>query len=247
MKDYNTNHKGKRDGGGYKGGSKSYGQGGGYRDRDSGNRGRDDGPKTMHSATCSDCGKQAQVPFRPTGEKPVFCSDCFGAKKDGGNFGRDNNRRDSRDNRDSRDSRGPQRDFRAPTPRDTRAPSKSNDTGKLQKQIDALHAKMDKVMSALGVHTAEPTHTQTSASNDTKKVEKRAAPAKGELKAAIAKAIPEKTTKKAPKKTAAKKVTKKAAPKKPVAKKVAAKKDAPKKTVVKKVAKKAPAKKASKK
>ncbi|CAN5164911.1 hypothetical protein BH09PAT1_BH09PAT1_6630 [soil metagenome] len=34
------------------------------------------GPQ-MHSATCSRCGKACMVPFRPTGNRPVFCSDCF--------------------------------------------------------------------------------------------------------------------------------------------------------------------------
>jgi CxxC-x17-CxxC domain-containing protein len=35
------------------------------------------GPREMHAATCSACGKSCQVPFQPTGEKPVYCSDCF--------------------------------------------------------------------------------------------------------------------------------------------------------------------------
>jgi CxxC-x17-CxxC domain-containing protein len=33
--------------------------------------------REMFSATCSNCGKEAQVPFRPTSGKPVYCSDCF--------------------------------------------------------------------------------------------------------------------------------------------------------------------------
>jgi len=36
----------------------------------------------MHTATCAECGKSCEVPFRPTGNKPVYCSDCF--KKNGG-------------------------------------------------------------------------------------------------------------------------------------------------------------------
>ncbi len=44
------------------------GGGGGYRDR---------GPREMFAATCSNCGREAQVPFRPTSGKPVYCSDCF--------------------------------------------------------------------------------------------------------------------------------------------------------------------------
>lgn len=39
---------------------------------------------TFHKAVCADCKKTCEVPFRPNGEKPVFCRDCFGDKKDGG-------------------------------------------------------------------------------------------------------------------------------------------------------------------
>jgi len=59
----------------------SYGAGGGYSAggySDSGGYGsRDRGPREMFSATCSQCGREAQVPFRPTSGKPVYCSDCF--------------------------------------------------------------------------------------------------------------------------------------------------------------------------
>jgi CxxC-x17-CxxC domain-containing protein len=56
-------------GGGGGGGGGGYGGGGGgYRDR---------GPREMFAATCSNCGREAQVPFRPTSGKPVYCSDCF--------------------------------------------------------------------------------------------------------------------------------------------------------------------------
>jgi CxxC-x17-CxxC domain-containing protein len=48
--------------------------GGGY---SSGGGGYDRGPREMFSATCSSCGREAQVPFRPTSGKPVYCSDCF--------------------------------------------------------------------------------------------------------------------------------------------------------------------------
>jgi CxxC-x17-CxxC domain-containing protein len=55
-------------GGGYSsGGSYSSGGGGGY----------DRGPREMFTATCSNCGNEARVPFRPTSGKPVYCSDCF--------------------------------------------------------------------------------------------------------------------------------------------------------------------------
>ncbi len=62
-------------GGGY-GGSSSYGSGGGY-GGGGGYGERERGPREMFSATCSNCGKEAMVPFRPTSGKPVYCSDCF--------------------------------------------------------------------------------------------------------------------------------------------------------------------------
>jgi len=56
-------------GGGYSSGAGSYGGGGGG--------GYERAPREMFSATCSNCGREAQVPFRPTSGKPVYCSDCF--------------------------------------------------------------------------------------------------------------------------------------------------------------------------
>lgn len=44
------------------------------------NRGSD--RPTMHPAVCSSCGKNCQVPFKPTGSKPIYCSECF--EKNGG-------------------------------------------------------------------------------------------------------------------------------------------------------------------
>ncbi|MBU1091379.1 hypothetical protein KKA27_00730 [Patescibacteria group bacterium] len=39
--------------------------------------GRDGDKPAMHKATCSECGVGCEIPFRPTGERPVFCSNCF--------------------------------------------------------------------------------------------------------------------------------------------------------------------------
>ncbi len=40
----------------------------------------------MHPAVCSNCGKDCEVPFRPSNGKPVYCKECFGDKRnsDGG-------------------------------------------------------------------------------------------------------------------------------------------------------------------
>jgi CxxC-x17-CxxC domain-containing protein len=73
-------------GGGYSaGGGYGSGGGGGYSSGGGGGGGygRDRGPREMFSATCSNCGKEAQVPFRPTSGKPVYCSDCFRSQRGG--------------------------------------------------------------------------------------------------------------------------------------------------------------------
>ena len=38
-------------------------------------------PRPMFSATCAGCGREAMVPFQPTGSKPVYCSDCFTSRR----------------------------------------------------------------------------------------------------------------------------------------------------------------------
>jgi len=35
------------------------------------------GERQYYTATCSRCGVETQVPFKPTGVKPVYCRDCF--------------------------------------------------------------------------------------------------------------------------------------------------------------------------
>jgi CxxC-x17-CxxC domain-containing protein len=62
---------------GYGGGGGGY-SAGGYGDSGGGGGGyRSSAPREMFDATCSNCGKDAKVPFRPTNGKPVYCSDCF--------------------------------------------------------------------------------------------------------------------------------------------------------------------------
>jgi len=39
------------------------------------------GPREMHKAVCADCGKECEVPFKPTEGRPVFCKECFMKKK----------------------------------------------------------------------------------------------------------------------------------------------------------------------
>ena len=85
------------------------------------------GDREMHSAVCSNCGKSCEVPFEPTGSKPVYCFDCF--KKMGG--GRDSNRFQDR---------GPRRGEPRP---------QSNE------QLDSINQKLDKILELLTVSPAK--------------------------------------------------------------------------------------------
>ena len=48
----------------------------------------------MHKAVCAECGRECEVPFKPNGSRPIYCSNCFEAQ--GG--GKDRPQRDSRSN-----------------------------------------------------------------------------------------------------------------------------------------------------
>jgi CxxC-x17-CxxC domain-containing protein len=59
-------------GGGGRAGGSDYGGGGGGARK----------PREMFQATCSACGKVAEVPFQPRGDKPVYCRDCFASRQE---------------------------------------------------------------------------------------------------------------------------------------------------------------------
>ncbi len=64
-------------GGGYSGGGYSSG---GYERRE----------REMFPAVCAQCGKATQVPFQPSGDRPVYCSDCYSSQRSsngGGGYG----------------------------------------------------------------------------------------------------------------------------------------------------------------
>ena len=78
----NDKYSGRRSGGNRFSGSRS--------DRDRSDR----GSSTMHDAVCDECGRECKVPFRPSGEKPIYCSSCF--EKQGNGISRNDSRRDDR-------------------------------------------------------------------------------------------------------------------------------------------------------
>lgn len=54
------------------GGGTSYQRGGSFGSRPE---------RAMHPATCSACGRETTVPFVPSSDKPVYCSDCFQSRR----------------------------------------------------------------------------------------------------------------------------------------------------------------------
>ncbi len=40
--------------------------------------------KAMHPATCAECKKECLLPFKPNGDRPVYCKECFAQRKTGG-------------------------------------------------------------------------------------------------------------------------------------------------------------------
>lgn len=82
-----------------------------------------DGPRSMHSATCDDCGQRCEVPFKPNGKKPIFCSNCF--KKDG----------DSAPKRSYGDA----------------GPARERSSSDLQDQLRTINSKLDAIIRALDV------------------------------------------------------------------------------------------------
>jgi CxxC-x17-CxxC domain-containing protein len=42
------------------------------------------GPREMHKATCGECKKECEVPFKPREDRPVYCKDCFAKRKSAG-------------------------------------------------------------------------------------------------------------------------------------------------------------------
>ncbi len=130
------------------GGGGNRGGGGGFRGGNGGGgrpsfRGGDRGEVTMHKAVCDECKKSCEVPFRPSGDKPVYCSDCFSSKREDGDRGGDRGpRRDFGD-------RGPKRDFN-----DRPAPSFAKQASvpasdAVTKQLSEISTKLDRLTSAI--------------------------------------------------------------------------------------------------
>jgi len=156
--------------------------GGGRSERRSNDRSSSFGEKQMFEAVCSDCGKDCEVPFRPTSEKPVYCSDCFGK-----------------------------------TERGDRGAGRSNAGGSDQykKQFEMLNNKMDSILKLLSANSSTKTSSEKTVKEEKPvvKEEKKVAEKKVEKKKEVAKEVVAKKVV-AKKEVAVKKEVKKAVAKK---------------------------------
>jgi len=37
--------------------------------------------RQMYPAVCASCGKETTVPFQPSGDRPVYCRDCYSSQR----------------------------------------------------------------------------------------------------------------------------------------------------------------------
>jgi CxxC-x17-CxxC domain-containing protein len=103
---------------------------GGDRDRDF------QGPE-LYQTTCSDCGSDCEVPFKPNGKKPVLCHSCY---RNAGTEGYAPRRREDRSK--GRDS-SPREYSKGP------AAASNKSFEKLEKQFEMLNSKLDQILKAL--------------------------------------------------------------------------------------------------
>jgi len=84
----------------------------------------------LHQATCDKCGRTCDLPFKPTGGKPVYCRSCFRAGA----------------NTESRPDFGKAEGSRNEKFESNDAPSVTHE------DIAAINKKLDKIMKALQIN-----------------------------------------------------------------------------------------------
>jgi len=217
-------------GGGFKKGAPKFGGKKKFKDdkKYGGGKSREERPAgaaaELFPATCSECGKSCEVPFRPSSDKPVYCSTCFGMKKSANESRGTNHQSDKGSNEHKRpDVHKNHQEHHQSHNHATRGVGNDVITD-LKRQITGLEVKLNRILDLINPAMPSP---------------KKASP---ERERTVVKEAPKKTVKPAAKVLAKKVATKKVAPATP--KKVVAK--VVKKVAAKKVVAKAPAKKVAK-
>lgn len=120
------------------GNNRPAGKFGGRGDR---NEGGDRGGE-MFTTNCTKCGKSCEVPFRPSGDRPVLCRECYVRKDDesvrverkGDSFGRDSRPAPRFDR--------PQAPYQAPVVHDT-------GMADVKRQLAAMESKLNRILDLI--------------------------------------------------------------------------------------------------
>ncbi len=149
----------------------------------SGNRRGQDGDREvkMYQATCAECRKSCEVPFRPNGEKPVFCRDCFSDKRGAppsGEYGRRDTPREFQKN--DRSASSAQSFERKPQVEDRRIDELKRSVDSIAQKLEALTSMLEKMVqsSSPKVEKAPVKKSTESLAKVVTKVAKKAAKAK---------------------------------------------------------------------
>jgi CxxC-x17-CxxC domain-containing protein len=132
----------------------------GDRRRSFGGRDGSDRPR-MVKAVCDQCGADCELPFKPTGDKPVYCSSCFEKKggRDGGR--RDSGRRDSGRGFD-RNDRGGRFDRNDRNDRGGRGSSNQQVTCTCKAELEEVSNKLNQILEILAVNKIKARKTPKS-------------------------------------------------------------------------------------
>lgn len=101
------------------------GGGGGFRPRNQ--------DVQRYKAVCSNCGQNCEVPFRPTGEKPVYCNNCFGKIRNTGGGGGERGREFHRE-------AAPRQNFES---------NRGGGNADVVRQLEEVNTKLDRIIRAL--------------------------------------------------------------------------------------------------
>jgi CxxC-x17-CxxC domain-containing protein len=138
------NRGGGSDRGGFGGGNRNSG-----RPSFGGGSDRDGGRPQLFSAVCDECGKTCEVPFRPNGSKPIYCSQCFENKGGNGRGDRDGGRPSFRDNRDGGFGGFGGNDRNADRTTVRRFESNGKPIDNTSEKLDKISDKLDKLITLL--------------------------------------------------------------------------------------------------
>ena len=93
------------------------------RHHDRGDRDNNFRERSFTKVICSDCNKECEVPFKPSGDRPVYCKECFAKRKDRPQH------KENYDNKPKEQVFIPERHFDKQKQRESRKPDKRKQSG----------------------------------------------------------------------------------------------------------------------